>query len=306
MLVSPDLIQKMAPLDLKARQIVEGFISGLHKSPYHGFSIEFAEHRPYNQGDEIKHVDWKVFGKSERLYVKQYEEETNLKAHIVLDVSTSMRFKYHAAWTKLEYGVHLAAALMFLMHRQRDASGLFLFDEELVDALPPKATTIHLRRMYGLLDQQLKALQNPPKRKRKTQAAQVLHRLAETLGQRSLVVLISDLFEDPQQVESLKQALRHLRHNKHEVLVFNLIEARAERKLDVKGDRLQLFDLESDSSLFVDAAQIRSDYQEKIQTYIRNIRVFCDHHQIAMEEVDTESSFDVALLSYLIKRRKLG
>lgn len=305
MLVSPDLINKLAPLDLKARHIVEGFISGLHKSPYHGFSIEFAEHRPYNQGDEIKHVDWKVFGKSARLYVKQYEEETNLKAHILLDISSSMNFKYHASWNKLQYGVHLSAALMHLMHRQRDAVGLYLFDDKLEEVVPPKATLTHIRRMYGILEKQLHEAEIS-KQKRTTRSAQVLHQLADSLAQRGLIILISDLFENQDQLENLQQALRHLRHNQHEVLVLHLVEKRAERDLDLKGNRLELLDLESDSRITIDATQVKEDYKSRIKEYMHRIRVFCDNAQVSLEEIDTESPFERALLAYLLKRKKLG
>lgn len=306
MLVTSDLITKLAPLDLKARHIVEGFISGLHKSPYHGFSIEFAEHRPYNQGDEIKHVDWKVFGKSDRLYVKQYEEETNLKAHILLDVSSSMLFKYHAEWNKLQYGVHLAAALMHLMHKQRDAVGLYLFDRGLRESLRPKATLSHLRRMYAMLEKELSIQDEIRKETRITEAAGVLHQIADTVSQRGLIILISDLLEDRAASEPLQKALNHLRHNKHEVLVLHLVERRSERELDVKSERLLLKDLESSNSMMIEASQIKEDYKKRINSYLDEIRLFCDAQQITFEEIDTEASFEKALLAYLIKRKKLG
>lgn len=305
-LVTSDLINKLAPLDMKARHIVEGFIAGLHKSPYHGFSIEFAEHRPYNQGDELKHVDWKVFGKSDRLYVKQYEEETNLKAHILLDVSSSMLFKYHASWTKLQYGVHLAASLMHLMYRQRDAVGLYLFDNEIRDAFAPKATNSHVKRMYGQLEALLKLEKSKNPEPRTTNAASVLHKLASTISQRGLVIIISDLMEDQALSEPLQKALKHLRHQNHEVLVFNLIEHRSERALDVKSNRLLVKDLESNASLSIDVNQVREDYQARIKEYMFGLKIFCEQANISFEEIDTESAFEKALLAYLIKRKKLG
>ncbi|MCH8523438.1 MAG: DUF58 domain-containing protein, partial [Balneolales bacterium] len=166
-MLSPELISRLGPLELKARQIVEGFIAGLHKSPFYGFSVEFAEHRSYNPGDEIRHIDWKVYGKSERYYVKQYEEETNLRCHLVLDVSSSMKYKYFAPQTKLHYAVHFGAALMYLMQRQRDACGLITFDQELGTFIPAKSSYSHLRHIYAQLERILET-DNPAAEKRQT------------------------------------------------------------------------------------------------------------------------------------------
>lgn len=168
MLINSELLSQLAPLELKARKIVEGFISGLHKSPYHGFSVEFAEHRPYNPGDDFKHIDWKVYGKKERFYVKQYEEETNLRCYVLLDNSSSMLYKHFGEWSKLRYGIHFAAALLYLMHRQRDACGLITFNEDVEFFLQARSTYAHLRQIFNELEHQL-LLETEQKRKKRKQ-----------------------------------------------------------------------------------------------------------------------------------------
>lgn len=304
MLLSPELLHQIAPLELKARQVVEGFITGMHKSPYYGFSVEFAEHRPYNPGDELKHIDWKVYAKSDRHYVKQYEEETNLRCTLLLDVSPSMHFKYFGEWSKLQYATHFGAALLYLMHRQRDACGLVTFDDKIRSFLPAKASYRHLQHLFMQLDPYTVAATPPDDRK--TASAKVIHEVAERLPRRSLVVILSDLFENVEDHELLLSALKHLRHRHHEVVLFHMLEKRSERDLDFP-DRKYLFqDMETGAIMDVLPVQVREDYKKQMGEYIHRFKTSCSNARIDFEEIDTESAFDLALLAYLNKRRRLG
>ena len=305
MLLQPELISRLAPLELKAKKIVEGFMSGLHKSPYHGFSVEFAEHRPYNPGDDFKHIDWKAYGKKERFYVKQYEEETNLRCYVLLDTSSSMQYKYFSAWSKLSYAVHFTAALMYMMQKQRDACGLIPFSSGIDEVIPAKSTYAHLRLLFGLLEKQLQR-EGEDEGRRITASADAIHEIAERIKQRSLVVILTDLFENSSQHDQLISALKHLRHRKHEVLLFNVVESRSERQLDFPDKRFVFEDMETGSEMEVKPAQIRKDYQEKVQQYIQRFRLACSEFEIDFEEMDTESDFDLSLLAFLNKRKRLA
>lgn len=305
MLLNPEILSRIESLELRARQIVEGFITGLHKSPHHGFSVEFAEHRPYNPGDEIRHIDWKAYAKSERYYVKQYEEETNLRSYIMLDISPSMLFKYYGKWNKLQYSVHFAAALMYLMYKQRDACGLVPFDQEIRQIYPAKSSYTHLQFLFREMEKFLE-MDHKKAEKRRTASADVIHELAERLHKRSLVIILSDLFENVQHQDALFSALKHLRHRKHEVILFNLLEKRTEREMDLPNHKFVFNDLETGSSVDVLPAQIRKEYRKKIDDYIRRFRILCSETNIDFEEIDTEGPFDLALLAYLNKRKKLS
>lgn len=304
-LLNSQLLNQIAPLELKARQIVEGFISGLHKSPYYGFSVEFAEHRPYNPGDEIRHIDWKVYAKSERYFIKQYEEETNLRCHILLDVSSSMLFRYYADWTKLRYAIHMAAALSYMMHRQRDGVGLIPFDTRPITSIPPKSSYSHLRYLFGQMEQYLKEEETKTPEQRKTASAEVIHEIAERINKRSLVIILSDLFENSAKQDELASALKHLRHRKHEVILFHLLEKRSERELDLPDRRFIFQDLETGGEIDVLPRQVKKDYQAKMAKYVEDFRHMCGNAQIDFHEIDTESPFDLSLIAYLNKRRRL-
>ncbi len=305
MILDPDLLSQLTPLDLKARTIVEGFISGLHRSPFHGFSVEFAEHRPYNQGDDFKHVDWKAYAKTERFYVKRYEAETNLRAHVVLDISSSMYFKHFAEWTKLRYAIHFAASLIYMMHRQRDACGLVLFDDEIRQFLPAKSSYSHVRMLYQQLENQLNDEKVRSRERRSSASANALHELAENLKRRSLVIILTDLFENVESHEKLISSVRHLRHQRHEVLLFNVLENRSERELDFPDGKFLFEDMETGSELEVIPAQVKKEYQKKVQEYTQEFKIACNEARADFEEIDTQSPFDLALLAYLNKRKKL-
>lgn len=306
MILQPEILSKLASLELRAKKIVEGFISGLHKSPFHGFSVEFAEHRPYNPGDDFKHIDWKVYAKKERFYVKQYEEETNLRAYVMLDTSSSMLFKHFGEWSKLRYGIHYAASLMYMMHRQRDACGLITFNNGIDTFIPAKSTYVHLRQIYTELERELIREEKGNEERRKTASAEAIHEMAERLNHRSLVIIITDLFENVDKHDEIISALKHLRHRKHEVILFNVLEKESERDLAFPDKRFVLEDMELGDEIEVLPAQVRKDYQQKVAEYTKEFRMACSEFEIDFEEMDTQGQFDQALLAYLTKRRRLG
>ena len=299
--INPEILSQIKGLELKAKKIIEGFIAGLHKSPYHGFSVEFAEHRPYNTGDDFKHIDWKVYGKKERFYVKQYEEETNLRCFLVLDTSSSMYFKHKAQWTKLEYSAYLAAAMAYLMQGQRDAVGFASFADTLRTILPAKGTRRHLRRIFLEIEPYLTVNKGDF-----TASAAALHELAERIHQRSLVVIFTDLFENIETHDALISALKHLRHRKHEIILFNITEHYTELNLNLEYERYLLEDLESGEQLEISPAQIAQDYRAKVTMYLQRFKQACNEFQIDFESVSTEQPFSEALIHYLKKRSRLG
>ena len=300
--LDPVTVSKLATMELRARLIVEGFITGLHRSPYHGFSVEFAEHRPYNPGDELRHVDWKVYAKTDRFYVKQYEEETNLRHYVVLDTSASMRYKGDADLSKLEYGSFLAAGLHNLMMKQRDATGLIGFDETVHTVRPPKATPGYLRQLLATLEQ----LTDRDAEGERTSAAAALDEVAERIGRRSLVVVITDLFENIAAHNDLLKSLRHLRHRGHEVIVFHVLEGQTERRFRFP-DRPMLFrDVETGDEVTLQPAQIRDHYEEAVNHFTETFRRECLEHDIDFAELDTNEPYDTALMAYLNKRSRLA
>ncbi len=272
--------------------MVEGFITGLHKSPYHGFSVEFAEHRPYMPGDEIRTIDWKVYGRTGRYYVKRYEEETNLKAQILLDSSGSMTFGSGAV-TKLEYGSCLAAALAYLMIRQKDATGLTLFDKKIRRHMPPRATMSYLKTLQ-------ESLQTNSDHE-ETDLAPTLHEIAERIKRRGLIILISDLFDDPQKVIA---GLKHFRHKRHEVIVFHVLDPQ-ERDFAYGGDVI-FEDMETKARMATQPWHIRKSYQDQMRSFIDSYRKECRENNIDYVLLDTRTPFDVALTEYITKRKKMG
>ncbi len=302
--LDPSVLSRLKNMELRARLIVEGFITGLHRSPYHGFSVEFAEHRPYNPGDELRRIDWKVYGKTDRFYVKQYEEETNLRHYVVLDTSPSMRYRYRSLLTKLEYGAYLAAALHFLMLRQRDATGLIAFDERVHTLLPPRSKPGYLHTLLAHLERLVRVEGNATTTR--TAVAPVLHEVAERLPRRGLVVLITDLFDNAAAHEELLRALRHLRHRGHEVLVFHVLEAATERRLELPDRPLRLVDMETGETLTLHPAQFRQAYIQALQQFTEHFRRRCLEHRIDFVELDTAQPYDAALMAYLNKRQRLS
>ena len=303
--LDPEVISQLDTMEMRGRLIVEGFITGLHKSPYHGFSVEFAEHRPYNPGDELRHVDWKVYAKTDRYYVKQYEEETNLRHYVVLDTSPSMRYRGEAALSKLEYGSYLAAGLHYLMARQRDATGLIAFDEKVHTSVAPKSTQGALRNLLVQLQNLVDA--PPPKKKdaAQTGAAAALHEVAERIARRSLVVVITDLFENVAAHDDLLKALQHLRYRGHEVLVFHVLESATERRFAFPDVPMLFRDMETGEEVTLQPAQLRESYAEAVTAFAERFRRRCREYNVDFVELDTAEPYNTALLAYLNKRRQL-
>ncbi len=289
--LDPGVIARLGTMELKARTVVEGFLSGLHRSPYKGFSVEFAEYRQYLPGDDLNTLDWKVYARTDRHYVKKFEEETNLECHLLLDQSASMSYRGAAPMTKLEYGSVLAASLAFLMHRQRDATGLIAFDDRITFRLPAGARGGHLHALLLALDR----LQPG----RRSSAARPLRQLAEALVKRSLVVVISDLLEDS---EPVIKGLRHLHARGSEVIVFQLLDPH-ELTFPFHGPA-KFRDVETDEALLADPAAVRTSYLRQLAgltlQYDRGLR----GAGIDYVQLDTSQPLDFALLTYLAARQR--
>jgi len=286
-------------LELLARQLVEGFITGLHKSPYHGFSVEFAEHRLYNEGESTRHIDWKVYGRTDKLFTKQYEEETNLRCLIALDTSLSM---YYPADTKakIRFSVYTAAALAMLLSRQRDAVGMCLFSDTIETFTPVKSSASHLEKLFTGLERVL----NRVPESNGTRVAQVLHEVAEKIHKRSLVVIFSDMF-DGGKTEELFKALQHLKHNKHEVIVFHVMDNNTEMDFNFEDKPTEFIDLESGEKLKLNPADVREYYTKEAALFYKSLKMRCNQYKIDFVEADVRQDVNMILQTYLIKRSKM-
>ncbi len=293
-------------LGLIAQQVVEGFITGLHRSPFHGFSVEFAEHRLYNQGESTKHIDWKLFGRTDKLFIKQYEEETNLRCQLVIDTSSSMLFPYSSGkkhlQNKLAFSVYTAAALIYLLRKQRDAVGLTLFSDEIEFHTSPRISSINAEVMYGKLSGLIQP-ENAHLRKT-TNTTQVLHQIAENIHKRSLVILFSDML-DGQNTDELFSALQHLRYNKHEVILFHVTDHSLEREFDFSNRPHKFVDLESGQTVKFNPWEVKKEYVSSVNSYFEDLKIRCGQYQIDLAEADINADFQQVLLSYLVKRKKL-
>lgn len=301
-------LQEFASLELIARQVVEGFIIGLHKSPFHGFSVEFAEHRLYNAGESTRHIDWKLFGRTDRMYVKRYEEETNLRCHIILDHSSSMYYPVIDKPTlenpdKITFSVYAAAALLYMLKQQRDAFGLSIFSDKLETHISPRSSSVHHKFLLSQLDRLL-SNQNKEE-KRPTNAATILHQLAESLHKRSLVIIFSDMMESQGDPDVVFSALQHLKHNKHEVILFHTLDRSTELDFSFSNRPYRFVDLESGSEVKLLPSEIRNEYLSRMQTFSRELEMRCGQYQIDFIEADIKKGFRQILLPYLLKREKL-
>lgn len=300
-------LQDQFNLELLANQVVEGFIIGLHKSPFHGFSVEFAEHRIYNPGEATKNIDWKVYARTDRLYTKRYEEETNLRCNIVIDASSSMFFPYvgkpdfHNPENKFIFSALAASALIVMLRKQRDAFGLILFDEEIKLHTAIKSSTAHYKLLMSHLEQTF--MQNPLEKK--TAAAEILHQLAEKIHRRSLVILFSDMFEDSEREEELFQAIRHLKHNKHEVILFHTVDKSLEIDFKFEDRPYQFIDIESGETVKVQANLVREHYVSQMAKYIHHLKEKCLQYRVDFVEADIKKGYKQVLLPYLVKRSKM-
>lgn len=308
-------ISKLASFEMLAKQVVEGFITGLHRSPFHGFSVEFAEHRQYNTGESTRHIDWKLYARTEKLFVKRYEEETNLRCHIIVDSSTSMFFpvkedKVSMAKNKATFSAFAAAALTGLMRKQRDAFGLTTIDEEIHFHSPDKSSVLHQRHLFNELEKLTheKAYQQ----KRISSLSKLIHQLADMLHRRSLVVIFSDMFsnalnsgEQEKDKEALFSSLQHLKHNKHEVVLFHVYDSKLEFDFDFDNRPYRFIDLESGSEIKLNPLQIKEQYQQAIKQYFDEIKLKAAQFNIELMEADINAGFEQVLWNYLVKRSKL-
>jgi len=306
--ISQKELKTIENLEFFARQVVEGFITGLHKSPYHGFSVEFAEHRLYNAGESIRHIDWKLFARTDKMFVKRFEEETNLRCQLVIDRSSSMHFpvqKKLDAQTpnKIGFSILAAAALMNLFKRQRDAVGLSVFSDKVQIHTPTRTSAAHHKRLLW----ELESLAEPfnEKIKESTNAVEALHEIAERIHQRSLVVLFSDLLDTQEHAEDLFSALQHLKYNKHEVIVFHVVDRARELNFDFDSRMYKFVDLETGEELKVNPAELQDEYVKQMSVFEQELKVRCGHYKIDFVPVDCTQGFEPVLLSYLLKRKKL-
>ncbi len=290
-------------LELLAKQVVEGFITGMHKSPFHGFSVEFAEHRVYNKGESTRHIDWKLFARSDKMFTKKYEEETNLRCQIVIDTSSSMFYPVDFD-NKLRFSVYAAASLIELLKRQRDAVGISLFNEKLTLHTEAKSSQRHHVYLYSELEKCLAKFKEEEKKETKSEEA--LHAIAELCHKRSLVVIFSDLLDDPDKTDALFESLQHLKHNKHEVILFHVTDKKNEIDFNLENRPYTFVDMETGEKMRLQPAEIKEKYQAEIQSYFKEIEMRCIKERIDFMPADISEGYEQILLKYLIKRQKMG
>lgn len=300
--INQNQLEPFKNLELIAKKVVEGFITGLHKSPFHGFSVEFAEHRLYNKGESTKHIDWKLFARTDKLFIKRYEEETNLRCQIVLDDSSSMLFPYNSDLTKLNFSIHAAAALCELLKIQRDAFGLTVFRDKITHHLPAKGSMVHKKIVFDLLEKLLqeKDLNRP------TSAANALNEVAEIIHQRSLVIIFSDMFDDASKNDELFSALQHLKYRKHEVVLFHVTDSSKEIDFEFENRPYHFIDMESGEELKLNPSQIKDQYLQSIRKFKEDLELKCGQYQIDLIEADINEGFDKVLYTYLVKRNLMS
>jgi hypothetical protein len=296
------LQKQLENIELLAKQVVEGFIIGLHKSPFHGFSVEFAEHRLYNTGDNLKHIDWKVFGRSDKLFIKKYEEETNLRCQLVIDSSSSMLFPQdRQVANKLQFACLAAASIATILKKQLDASGLSIFDTDLKLHTQCKSNTVHQKMLMTELEKLAKA--NTPNQS--TAASKILHQIAENIHKRSLVVIFSDMLDKVSETDEIFDALQHLKYNKHEVILFHVQDKKYEVDFEFENRPYEFIDLESGETLKMNSTQLKDAYTEQMTEYRKQLNLKCGQFGIDIVDADINEGFDKVLLSYLIKRNKM-
>lgn len=295
--------QQIENIEFLAKQVVEGFIIGLHKSPFHGFSVEFAEHRLYNSGDNLKHIDWKVYGRSDKLFIKKFEEETNLRCQLIIDTSSSMHFPDEGnVPNKLQFSCLAAASLITLMKKQLDAVGVTLFHDSIQLHTKCKSNTVHQK----MLMTELERIAASNIAMQSTQAANVLHQVAENIHKRSLVIIFSDMFDRVSDAEGIFDALKHLKYNKHEVVLFHVQDKKQEVEFDYENRPYEFIDLETGEKLRMNSMQLKKDYVAKMHEYRKELALKCGQFGIDIVDADVHEGFHKVLLSYLIKRNKMA
>ena len=295
-------------IELFAKQVVEGFITGKHKSPYHGFSVEFAEHRLYNTGESTKHIDWKLYARTNKLFIKKYEEETNLRCQLIIDSSSSMYYPISDNLdlenpNKLLFAVYASGVMINLLKKQRDAIGLSVFTEKLELHTPSKTTQRHHRILYNELDKLL--AKDVHSESKLTNSSDALHHVSELLHKRSLVMIFTDLIHPEKSITEQFEAYKHLKYNKHEVILFYLHEPKTEKDLEFNNQSYKFIDLESREELNLHPNSYKEKYQEQTANYLKELRLKCFQYKIDLIEVDINEGFDNILESYLLKRQKM-
>lgn len=300
-------VQQFAHLELLAKQVVEGFITGLHKSPFHGFSVEFAEHRLYNTGESTKHIDWKLYGRTERLFIKRFEEETNLRCQIIIDNSSSMHypelpndFKGNHL-NKIGFSIYCAAALIYLLKTQRDAVGLSIFSDSIEKHTPCKSSTVHQKFLFYQLEKLVKG----PTPQKKTFATEALHQIAENIHKRSLIVIFSDMMDTHHRQNELFAALQHLKHSKHEVILFHVADKQKEFEFNFESRPYLFIDVETGEKLKVHSNQVKQAYVESMGAFKKELKLRCAQYKIDFIEADINEGYKQVILPYLIKREKM-
>lgn len=295
-------LKQVENLELLAKQVVEGFIIGLHKSPFHGFSVEFAEHRIYNPGESTKDIDWKVFARSDKMFIKKFEEETNLRCQIIIDTSSSMYYpKEEGKINKLQFSALAAACVMNLLKKQRDSYGLSLFDNDLVEHTRCKSSNTH----YQLLLTFLERLINDKTTEKKTAAADAIHQIADTIHKRSLVLIFSDMFDNAEDGEKLFSALQHLKFAKHEVILFHVTDKKHELDFEFENRPYEFIDMESGEKVKLQSNEVKEYYTSKVQAYTDTLKQKCLQYKIEFIETDINAGFNQVLQTYLMKRGKM-
>lgn len=301
-----DTISSFQHLELLAHQVVEGFIVGMHKSPFHGFSAEFAEHKVYNSGDSTKHIDWKLFAKTDRLYTKQFEEETNLRCHIIIDNSSSMHYpilnqNQNFYESKIGFSVLASAVLMNVLKKQRDAIGLSVFSDTYDYYAPEKGSDRHHRMILNALE----GLLEQPKISKSTNTITFLHQIAEKIHRRSMIILFTDMFQSGDE-EALFSALQHLKHNKHKVVLFHVYDAKTELNFDFDDAARKFIDIETGEEVAVFANSVQQEYEKEIVTYLKKLTLTCAQNKIQYVPVPVGADFDKILLTYLVEKQNFG
>ena len=296
-------LAQLGNLGFLVKQVVEGFITGLHKSPFHGFSVEFSEHRLYNIGESTRHIDWKLYARSGKFFTKKYEEETNLRCQLVIDTSSSMYFPKGKELNKLDFSIYAAASLIELLKKQRDAVGLSLFSDKVELHTEAKSSIPHQRYLYSELEKKMHTFDE--KRSAKTDIISSLHAIAEMTHKRSLVVIFSDLLEDPESTDAFFHALQHLKHNKHEVVVFHVVNKSLEVDFELENRPHTLIDMETGEKIKLQPNEIKEQYMKAIQSYFEELKLKCSNNNIDFMPAYIEEGYEKVLLKYLIKRGKM-
>ena len=299
MINNEDLL-KSGNLELLSRQVVEGFITGLHKSPFHGFSVEFAEHRIYNSGESVKNIDWKLFARSDKLFTKRYEEETNLRCQILIDTSSSMYYP-EKGWNKIKFSLLAAASVMNLLKKQRDAAGLTLFSDKIDFSTEMKSTESHHRLLIANLERQLET----PAVKRSSNIIPVLHEMAEKLHKRSMVIIFSDMMESEGSQDELFSALQHLKFNKHEVVLFHTLDRSLEIEFNFDNRPYIFEDIETGEKLKLFPSEVKEHYEKETAAFIAELTNKCRQYKIDFTAADVALPIDQILLPFLVKRQKM-